>query len=184
VVLSHFYSKLHESPEQNKMAIAAQVNSTNFHDLKAAVIDASNGKEMPRKLQCALFKVGRYTDKSWTSLKNCMKPWADLDAASTIRIYVRKNYVLDPTSMAHGFDFVYMPSDDPDDPDPVPCGAKVTNFIETTFVPQCTYEINKFNGVRLDLFLQKAILRMANVDLSAIPPISPLKGFKVLCLST
>jgi hypothetical protein len=34
-----------------------------------------------------------------------------------------------------GFDFVYMPSDDQDDPDPMPCGAKVTNFIETTLVP-------------------------------------------------
>jgi hypothetical protein len=32
VVLSRFYGKLHESPEQNKMAIAALVNSTHFHD--------------------------------------------------------------------------------------------------------------------------------------------------------
>jgi hypothetical protein len=55
VVLSRFYNKVHESPEQNKMAIAAIVNSTHFHDLKAAVIDASNDKEMPRKQQCALF---------------------------------------------------------------------------------------------------------------------------------
>jgi hypothetical protein len=176
VVLSRFYSKLHESPEQNKMAIAALVNSTHFHDLKAAVIDASNDKEMPRKRQCALFKVGKYTDKSWTSLKNCMKPWVDLDAASTIRIYMKKNYVPDPNSTAQGFDFVYMPSDDPDDPDSMPCGAKVTNFIETTLVPQCTYEMNKLDGVRLDLFLQKAILRMANVDLSAVPPNLSIEG--------
>jgi hypothetical protein len=45
-----------------------------------------------------------------------MKPWVDLDAASTIRIYVKKNYVPDPNSRAQGFGFVYMPSDDPDDP--------------------------------------------------------------------
>jgi hypothetical protein len=68
-------------------------------------------------------------------------------------------------------------------PDTMPCGEKVTNFIETTLVPQCTYEMNKLDGVRLDLFLQKAILRMANVDL-LYPPISPLKGFKVFCLLT
>jgi predicted methyltransferase len=45
VVLSRFYKKLHESPEQSKVAIAALVNSTHFHDLKPAVINASNGKE-------------------------------------------------------------------------------------------------------------------------------------------
>jgi hypothetical protein len=72
-VLLCLYSKLHESPEQSKMAIAALVNSTCFHDLMAAVINASNGNEMPQKRQCALFKVGKYTDKSWTSLKNCLK---------------------------------------------------------------------------------------------------------------
>jgi hypothetical protein len=118
-VLSCLCSSLHESPEQNKMVIAALVNSTHFHDLKAAVIDASNGKEMPWKWQCASFKVGEYTDKSWTSLKNCMKSWIYIDAASTIRIYVRKNYVPDPNSTAQGFDVVYISSDDPDDPDPM-----------------------------------------------------------------
>jgi hypothetical protein len=72
-VLLCLYSKLHKSPEQNKMASAALVTSTRFHDLKAAVINASNGKEMPQKRLCALFKVGKNTDKSWTSLKNCLK---------------------------------------------------------------------------------------------------------------
>jgi hypothetical protein len=43
IVLSCWYRKLHESLEQNKMRIAALVNSTHFHDLKAAVINASNG---------------------------------------------------------------------------------------------------------------------------------------------
>jgi hypothetical protein len=40
----------------------------------------------------------------------------------------------------------------------------------------CTYEMNKLNGVRLDLFLQKANLRMANVDLSATPPNVSIEG--------
>jgi hypothetical protein len=105
-----------------------------------------------------------------------MKPWVNLDAASAIRIYVKKNNVPDPNSTAQTFDFVSVPSDDPDDPDPVPCGAKVTNFIETTLLPQCTYEMNKLNGVRLDLFLLKAILRMANFHLSAIPPNLSMEG--------
>jgi hypothetical protein len=36
--------------------------------------------------------------------------------------------------------------------------------------------VNKLNGVLLDYFLQKAILRMANVDLSAIPPNLSIEG--------
>jgi hypothetical protein len=46
------------------MAIAAIVNAMHFHDLEAAVINASNGKEMPWKRQCVLFKVDKYKDKS------------------------------------------------------------------------------------------------------------------------
>jgi hypothetical protein len=74
------------------------------------------------------------------------------------------------------FYFVYMTSDDQDDPDPMPCGAKMTYFIETALVLQCTYEMNKLNGVRLDLLVQKANFCMANVDLSATSPNVSIEG--------
>jgi acetyl esterase/lipase len=74
-----------------------------------------------------------------------MKPWVDLTAASTIRIYVEKHDVQDPNSTAQGFDNVYMSSDDPDDPYPKPGGAKVNNLIKPTLVTHCTYEMNNLD---------------------------------------
>jgi hypothetical protein len=49
---------------------------------------------------------------------------------------MKKNHVPDPNSMAQGFDFVHMPSDGPDDPDPMLCASKLDSLVNTTLVPE------------------------------------------------